>query len=151
MIERLAAVAFLAASAAYTAGAWTFPLGTAARPGPGFFPVAVGGFLCAVALLFAASAFRGGAPAAPSAGAPPEPGARGRVRVTALALIGFCLLVPWAGYPVVALLFVTALIKRLGDTGWAVALLAGIACAAASAYVFGSLLGVPLPRGVLLD
>jgi hypothetical protein len=151
MTERLAAVAFLAASAAYTAGAWTFPHGTAVRPGPGFFPLAVGGFLCAVALVFAASAFRGAAAGAPRPSAAPEPGARGRVGVTALALVGFCLLVPWAGYPLVAFLFVTVLIKRLGDTRWVVALLVGVACAAASAYVFGSLLGVPLPRGVLVD
>jgi hypothetical protein len=151
MTERLAAVAFLAASSAYTAGAWTFPHGTAARPGPGFFPLAVGGFLCAVALVFTASAFRATAPAVRRAGEAAEPGARGRVIVTALALVGFCLLVPWAGYPLVAFLFVTALIKRLGDTGWVIAVLAGVACAAASAYVFGSLLGVPLPRGVLLD
>ena len=37
------------------------------------------------------------------------------------------------------------LYERLGDTGWAVAPLVGVACAAASACVFGSLLGVPLP------
>jgi putative tricarboxylic transport membrane protein len=151
MAERWAALAFLAASVAYTAGAWTFPLGTAQRPGPGFFPLAVGGFACAVALVFAANAFRRPAAAAARADAAAEPGARGRVVATTLALVGFCLLVPWAGYPAVAFLFVTTLIKRLGGTGWAVAVITGLVSAAASAYVFGTVLGVPLPRGLLLD
>jgi len=151
MVDRLAALGFLAASLAYAAGAWTFPLGSGTRPGPGFFPLAVGGFLCAVALVFAARAFRGAAPAALPAEGGLEAGAGGRVTVTALALVGFCLLVPWIGYPVAAFLFVVALIKRLGNTGWLAALVAGAASAAASFYVFGTLLGVPLPRGVFLD
>ena len=150
MAERWAALAFLAASVAYTAGAWTFPLGTAARPGPGFFPLAVGVFACAVALAFAVSAFRRPATAAREV-MHGEPGSRGRVAATIAALVGFLLLVPWTGYPAVAFLFVGALIKRLGGTGWTVALVAGALSAALSAYVFGTLLGVPLPRGVFLD
>ena len=44
MIERLLAVAVLAASLVYLASAWALPLGTAARPGAGFYPLAVGVF-----------------------------------------------------------------------------------------------------------
>jgi hypothetical protein len=44
MIERLVALAVLAASGVYLANALPLPQGTAARPGPGFFPLAVGVF-----------------------------------------------------------------------------------------------------------
>jgi hypothetical protein len=41
-------------------------------------------------------------------------------------------------------------LRRLGAR-WTAALAIALACAAATSYVFGALLGVPLPRGLLLD
>jgi len=69
---------------------------------------------------------------------------------TAAALLGYCLLLPWIGYPVASLIFVTLLLRCLG-AGWRTALVTGLASAAVSYYLFGVLLGVPLPRGLLLD
>jgi hypothetical protein len=58
---------FLGAAGAYLAASLTFPLGTVAKPGPGFFPVGVGVFLCvaAVAVTIAASAARRSGPRRP--------------------------------------------------------------------------------------
>jgi hypothetical protein len=141
------ALGFVAASAGYLALAVTYPFGSVAKPGAGFFPVAVGVFLCAAALTVLAIGFRRAA----AGGAALEPDARARVLVTAAALVGFCLLVPWLGYPLCALVFVALLLRRLGDGGWSGALITASLSAAVSYYVFAVLLAVPLPRGFWLD
>ena len=157
MIERGVALAVLFVSGAYLAYALPLSRGTAARPGPGFFPLAVGVFACVVALVWVVLAFRQG-PARSRAPAeeggedmgPAAPGARWRVTATAGTLVGFCLLLPWAGYPFVAFLFVTLTLQQLGAR-WAMALASGLVSATASYYLFAVLLDVPLPRGVLFD
>jgi hypothetical protein len=147
MMERLLALAVLGASGVYLASALPLPRGTAARPGAGLFPVAVGAFGVVVAPAWVVSAFRR-APAAAGALAPGE--GHGRVAATVVLLVGFCLLLPWTGYPVAAFLFVGLMLRGLG-AGRAAAGATALACALASYYLFAVLLGVPLPRGVLLD
>jgi putative tricarboxylic transport membrane protein len=149
MTERLVALVVVAASGAYLFNGLSLPIGTTARPGAGFFPLAIGAFGAVMALVWTVAAFR----RAPVVAAE-EPGisgdARGRVVTTAAALIGFCVLLPWLGYPVVALVFVTLLLRWLG-AGWRAAVVTGVTSAAVSYYLFGVLLDVPLPRGILLD
>ena len=145
MAERLLALVVVAASGGYLLSALGLPAGSTARPGPGFFPVVV-------ALVWTASAFRR-APARRAAEpasdhAPAE--ATGRVLATAAALIAFCLLLPWIGYPVASLLFVTLVLRWLG-AGWRMAVLTGVGSAVVSYYLFAVLLSVPLPRGLLMD
>jgi len=67
-----------------------------------------------------------------------------------LLLVTFCFLLPWVGYPFAALLFTGLLLRGLGAT-WVTALAIAVACAVVSYYLFGVVLGVPLPRGPLLD
>jgi hypothetical protein len=148
MTERLLAMAVVAASGLYLLNAWPLPRGTVARPGAGFFPLAIGLFGTAFALAWTASAFRR-APAAAGAVAIPA-AARGRVVATTAALVGFCLLLPWVGYPAAALVFATGSLRWLGAP-WRTALVIGVASAAASYYLFAVLLSVPLPSGVLFD
>lgn len=148
MTERLLALAVVAASGAYLLSALALPSGTAARPGPGFFPLAIGAFGAVTALVWTLSAFR----RAPATAGPQEAPVEGfrRVVATAAALVGFCLLLSWVGYPVAALVFVVVLLRWLG-AGWRSAVVIGVASAAVSYYLFGVLLSVPLPRGILLD
>lgn len=147
MIERLVALAVLAASAVYLVNGSSLVLGTTARPGPGFFPLGVGVFGAAVALAWVVTAFRR-SPAA--AGGAPIGDARARVVAGAALLIGFCLVLPWIGYPLSALLFTGVLLRALGGR-WLSAGTIALASALASYYLFGAVLGVPLPRGVLFD
>ena len=121
--------------------------GTAARPGPGFFPLAVGVFGAGVALTWVATTLRR-APVAARAG--PAADGRGRVGATVGLLAGYCRLLPWTGYPLAAFLFTALLLRGLGGR-WPAALAIGLAGAAASYYLFAVLLDVPLPRGVFLD
>jgi putative tricarboxylic transport membrane protein len=145
MTERLLALGVLAACGGYLANAWALPVGTAARPGPGFYPLAVGIVGVAVALAWLASTLR----QEPVTAGPTEaPAGRARVLAAAGLLVGFCLFLPWTGYPVAALLFVGLLLRALGS-GWMAALSIGAASALLSYYVFGVLLGVPLPPAAL--
>jgi putative tricarboxylic transport membrane protein len=148
MTERLLALAVVAASGLYLLNAWPLPLGTAARPGAGFFPLGIGLFGIAFALVWTARAFRRAPAAAGPAYIPAE--ARGRVVATTAALVGFCLLLPWVGYPAAALIFAASSLRWLGAP-WKTALVLGLASAAISYYLFAVLLSVPLPRGVLFD
>jgi putative tricarboxylic transport membrane protein len=148
VIGRLLALAVLATSVVYLASAWPLPIGTLARPGPGFYPLAVALFGTFVALAWVVNAFRH-APAASSA-ASLERSSRTRVGATGGLLVGFCLLLPWTGYLVASLLFTGLMLRGLG-AGWLTALLVGLGTALVSYYVFATLLGVPLPGGALLD
>ena len=148
MTERLVALVVVAACGGYLASGLTLPLGTTARPGPGFFPLAIGAFGAIMALVWTAAAFRRVPEAATEPGISAD--ARGRVLATAGALIGFCILLRWVGYPVAALVFMTLLLRWLG-AGWRSAVVTGVASAAVSYYLFGVLLNVPLPHGFLFD
>jgi hypothetical protein len=151
MSERLAALAFLAASGAYLLASLVFPMGTGARPGPGFFPIGIGVFLCAVAAVFVAVAFRRAVRGSARSGRPGPASGRAPVAVTAGALVGFCLLLPWTGYLVSSFLLVAVLLRGLGGARWPGAIAAAALSSGASYVVFAVLLSVPLPRGVLLD
>jgi putative tricarboxylic transport membrane protein len=146
MLERIVGLVVVAAAGVYLSMALALPYGTTARPGAGFFPTLVGIFACLVGVAMTARAFRAAVIAPVGHGAAPDAAARGRAVSTVLMLIAFCALMPWTGYPLVALAFVTVLLRRLGST-WRSATITGVLTAAASFYVFGVLLDVPLPRG----
>jgi hypothetical protein len=145
MRDRAWALGFLVASGAYLAGSLLFPLGNVARPGPGFFPVGVGVFLCVAATALVIAGARGRPSSGPAVGLPAD--ARARVITAVAALVGFCLLMPWLGYPACAFAFVALVMRRLGDSGWTGVLLTALVSALGSHYLFAVLLGVPLPRG----
>jgi putative tricarboxylic transport membrane protein len=148
VIERVLALGVLVASGVYLVNGLLLPQGTAAQPGPGLYPVAVGVFGAVVAATWLLIALRR-APAGAGGVAIPQDGRR-RVGVAAALLLGFCLLLPWSGYPPAAFLFTSLLLRGLGAS-WPAASLVGIVSAVGSYYLFGVLLGVPLPRGVLFD
>ena len=58
MTERLVALVVVAASGAYLLSGLALPLGTIAKPGPAFFPLAIGAFGAVMALVWTAAAFR---------------------------------------------------------------------------------------------
>lgn len=146
-VARLVPLVILAASGFYLTQAVNLPLGTAAKPGAGFYPLAVAVFACAVALVASAQAFLSpqAAPAEKPSGAT-DPARRRRVAGAVGALVAFCLTLPWIGYPIAAFGFVSVVLWGLGGR-WQAALLTGALSSAGSQYLFAVLLGVPLPRG----
>jgi len=147
-IARLVPLVILAAFGFYLTQAVKLPLGTVAKPGAGFYPVAVAVFACVVALVAGARVFLSPPavrPEAPSGGAT-DPARRRRVAGAVGALAVFCLTLPWIGYPIAAFGFVSVVLWGLGGR-WQAALLTGALGSAGSYYLFGVLLDVPLPRG----
>jgi putative tricarboxylic transport membrane protein len=149
--ERVWGLGFLVASGVYLIGALGFPVGSVAKPGPGFFPVGVGVFLCLAAAALTLAVGRGLQGPQSQRITRAEAGlshdARLRVVTTMLALVGFSLVLPWVGYPASAFAFVALLLRRLGNAAWPGALVTASLGALVSYYAFGVLLGVPLPRG----
>jgi putative tricarboxylic transport membrane protein len=143
VLARAVPLVLLVVAAIYLTLAVRLPFGTAARPGAGFYPVIVALFAVAVALAATAGAFRGarGAEAVELA-----PDARRRVAISVAALVVFCLVLPWIGYPAAAFGFVAVVLRYLGAR-WTTALLAGVLSSAGSYGIFAVLLDVPLPRG----
>jgi hypothetical protein len=146
MLERLVGLVVVAAAVVYLTQALALPYGTAARPGAGFFPTSVALFACVVGVIMTVRAFVTPAPAAVAREAGVDPAARGRALSTMVVMTAFCLLLPWAGYPIVAFGFVAFMLQRLGSGPRAAAITAALTTAV-SYYVFGVLLEVPLPRG----
>jgi hypothetical protein len=117
--------------------------------GPGFYPRIL---LVATALLSLAlivSDVRGGWRGRPPATAPPV--RYGLVVVTFAVFTAYVLLMPWIGYRLATLVFVTALqvaISRpYSARGWALVLAVAVATSAATYYAFEVYLHVLLPRG----
>ena len=143
MLARAVPLVLLVAAAVYLTLALRLPFGAAARPGAGFYPVIVAVFAIVVALAATASAFRGAQRAEAVA---LDAAARRRVVISVVALVAFCLGLPWVGYPVAACVFVTVVLRYLGGR-WTTALFTGALSSAGSYGLFAVLLDVPLPRG----
>lgn len=147
MVARLVPLVILVASGFYLTQAVKLPLGTVAKPGAGFYPAAVAVFACVVALVAGGRAFLSPQAVRPAASAgATDPARRRRVAGAVGALAAFCLTLPWIGYPIAAFGFVSVVLWGLGGR-WQAALLTGALSSAGSYYLFGVLLGVPLPRG----
>ena len=145
MLARAVPLALLVAAGAYLILSLQLPFGATARPGAGFYPVFVAVFALVVALGATTSAFRS-APRAAAAAVDLDAAARRRVVISVVALVAFCLALPWIGYPAAAFAFVTIVLRYLGAR-WTTALVTGVLSSAGSYGLFAVLLDVPLPRG----
>ena len=127
----------------YTGGALRYQAGTLATPGPGLFPVSVG------VLILVASGF---SLLAEYARPSPPLEALGqdwwKVPAMCAAIWAFAALLKPAGYLIASAVLCGLLVFILGRRPWWVALGIGLATAAVTYYFF-SLLGVPLPAGLL--
>jgi putative tricarboxylic transport membrane protein len=145
VLARAVPLVLLVAAGAYLILSLQLPFGAAARPGAGFYPVIVAIFAVVVALGATTSAFRS-APSAAVATVELDAAARRRVVISVIALVAFCLALPWVGYPAAAVAFVTIVLRYLGAR-WTTALVTGALSSAGSYGLFAVLLDVPLPRG----
>jgi len=133
----------LALALLYTVGAVSYEVGTLASPKAGLFPAFVG-----LLLLVASGSRLYEEIVRPSPGPDPVGPAWWRVPAICAAIGVFILLLKPAGYLIASTVMTALLIIFLGRRRrWAVA---GIALAtAALSYYFFTLLGVPLPPGLL--
>jgi putative tricarboxylic transport membrane protein len=143
VLARAVPLVLLVAAGVYLTLALRLPFGAAERPGAGFYPVIVAVFAIVVALAATASAYRS---APDTTTVELDADSRRRVLISVVALIAFCLALPWIGYPAAAFAFVTVVLRYLGAR-WTTALLTGVLSSACSHLLFAVLLDVPLPRG----
>jgi hypothetical protein len=146
----LATAAVIAVAAlGYLVEARRYPWGTESQPGAGVYPTLVGALVLVSALgLGIESALR---PPGRVVEWPSGP-ARRRVLAILLPTVGYVLLLPWLGHPLAATLLLLAVLNVMGmRKHWALKLAVAAAIGLASYYVFGVLLGVPLPRGAWLS
>ena len=144
-------LSFLVLGGAYLIESLNLPLGPAAQPGPGFFPLLVGIAMIAFSLrLLIRSLKREESPAQKE-----DPFPKGkdlqRVVVIAATLIFFAVFLNILGYGVCSAILIGAVLRFLGLKSWARIFLISVLTAAFSYLLFASVLEAPLPRGVLFS
>jgi putative tricarboxylic transport membrane protein len=143
----------LAAGIVYEAMALWMPRGRLGQPGPGFFPVVVGGFLiitAAACLVQALAARRSGNPAADTARAH-GPGQTRKTWLLLSFLVLYVLALQPLGFPIAITVLVIASIGVFGYRKWLPALGIAAALTVISYLTFVVWLKVPLPLGILSD
>ena len=126
------------------------PVGSLRGPGSGFFPLALGLTLMALAGAHILQLHYAPSPPATEPEAPRGPaGSTGRVvRFVGVVAIATALLEP-LGYPLVSLLLMLALLRGLGIRRWRVSGLIALLTATAAYLLFVRWLNIPLPKGWL--
>ena len=132
----------------YLKVALRYSLGTAGDPGPGVYPLLVGS-------LFLIGAVGTGLEAALARSVAriewPVDSARWRVALMALASGGYGLLLPYLGHPIAASAVSFLVLWIMGMRQWLwMVILSGV-LGLGTAYLFISVLGVPLPSFSLFD
>lgn len=147
--EFISALFFLLIALSSVEEAAKLPIGSWRSPAPGFFPLLVGILLAilSAALLFLASV-RGRELSAGPDFLPPSSGAR-KVALTCIALLGFNLLFETLGFLLISFLFTVFLLLVVSRKRWDVALGAGFLSSLCLYVLFGLLLKLPLPQGIL--
>lgn len=145
---------------AYLAYAARYPLDTLANPGPGLFPLAVGGLVVALAAwqVFRATralkrARRGdgsGGEAEPAEGLPPDAASEWKPSVMVAILVVYLVGVRWAGFFVSTGAIILACGKLMGAPGWARPILLALGVLLGCYLLFEVWLKVPLPKGYLI-
>ena len=148
--ERDLGIGVLAAGAGYLAAAFLLsePEGGYAAVGPRVFPIGIGIALVAVALWIA---LRGNVVASASAThAPPSAPADWRAAAPSVLLfLAYIVLLEPVGYLLTTTAFVALAARLLGSRRWGRDLLASLVVAVTVHALFGLLLGLRLPPGLL--
>jgi putative tricarboxylic transport membrane protein len=144
----LLALGFLVLGGAAILGSLALPFGSTAHPGAGFYPLLVGIALTALSLSFL-KPDRKGRISAEEMEPFPRGKDRNRVATVAVTLILFAILLKPLGYGISSALLLIVVLKSLGMREWFRILLIAAAVSAVSYFLFASILGVPLPRGIL--
>ncbi len=130
----------------YLVLAFQLPFTTESGPGAGFYPVGAGTLFVVCIAIETARAVTGLRP-----GGDVEP--RGRFRAAVPIVLGtiaaYILLAQILGHLVVAVLLVGILLRSLGARPWWQVALTAVLAAVGSDLLFGALLGLDLPSGLL--
>ena len=122
-------------------------LGTPLMPQPGFFPFIGGALLIGLALVLLVQGLRR------RADSTRQPGeAIGTLGKPAILIVGLCVYTATLeplGYVLPTIVLVAVILRVLGVTSWKVLGLASIGLSVGAYILFGRILGIDLPTGVL--
>jgi putative tricarboxylic transport membrane protein len=139
-------VCALTLDAVYLAEALRYPLGTPARPGAAFYPLLVGGVVAASALATIIEEYRAGS--APAT-AGPEPSGLRRVIILAATAASYVVLLPYVGHLLASIPVTVIALRIMGLRSWPALALVAAFLVLGTYYLFGVLLMVPFPAGIL--
>lgn len=142
---------FLVLGGAYLAGSFFLPMGTAAHPGAGFYPLLVGIALVCLSVPLLGQSLKTKEIDQRGEEAFPKGEDLQRVMAVALALVFFAVFLKPLGYGICSAALMIAILRFLGMRNWGRAILISILSMAISYYLFASVLDVPLPRGILFS
>ncbi len=124
-------------------------MGPINTPGPGFFPLVIGGVLSLLSIILLVRTLWA------------ETGLEGKINFwkekrswekvlsSLLGLIFYLILLNYLGYLLTTFLFIIYLLKFIGKKGWLASTLMAILIAASSYILFQTGLGVSLPKGMI--
>lgn len=146
--QAILAGVFLLVAAVFMAGSLGLPMGTAERPGAGFYPLFLAVLFLALGGIFLlqsrAPGPRGGEPV-------PKGQDLRRVLSVAGALVFFAATFKILGYGICCTLLLVAVLRLLGMQNWGKVALISAGIMGFSYYLFAAVLDVPLPRGVFFS
>lgn len=133
---------------AYLWGATSLPLGQIHQPEAGLFPCAAGVFLLVLSLMYFLKIWW-----TQGEWGKTEPLPRGkdfhRVMGLLVALVGYAALLEPLGFILASIALTAVVLRLLHMRSWGSTLLISVLAAAVSYFLFGVILGVPFPAGVL--
>jgi Tripartite tricarboxylate transporter TctB family len=135
---------FLLLAAFICVEAWQVPFGSLRMPGAGFFPLLLGVTLGVLSLLLLGTSLLG--PGGEPIDVRPE---RREVVQLAVSIFVAVFLFERAGFLLTMALFVAVVMKMLGTMRWVTAILFALLGSIAAYVVFGRLLLIALPSGLL--
>ena len=147
----IVSLCFLLLGIVYLADNSKLPMGSAAKPGAGLFPLWVGVSLLGLSLALFLWSLRTKNISAIDQEPFPVGKDRWRVLAVGASVALFVLLLRPLGYGLCSAALMAAILRSLGLRSWGRILLISLATAAVSFYLFDALLGVPLPRGVFFS
>ena len=147
----IVSLCFLLLGIAYLADTSKLPLGSAAKPGAGLFPLLVGTSLLGLSLILFIRSLQGKGILEKDQEPFPEGRDRRRVLAVAVTLALFGLLLNPLGYGLCSAALMAAILRLLGLRSWGRIVLISFVTAALSFCLFDFLLGIPLPKGVFLS
>ena len=141
--DRWSAAGLAVVAAAYLFQARRYPVDTLVTPGPGLFPLLIGGALFVIALWQLARAAR--AEQVAGGRVDPGPGSRRAPLILSVVLLLYVIALPRLGFVVTSFALVLVASRLMGATGWWRPALLALGITLASRIVFVTWLGVPLP------
>jgi putative tricarboxylic transport membrane protein len=139
-VERALNAFWILLGAATAAYAWSLGLVGPSGPESGLFPL-----IAALIVMGAGSALLlKGSMRTPQF---PRGAALRRIAGIVAALVFMAIALPYAGFALTGALTMMILLRTTGDTGWAGSIALAVASVALVVWLFGHVLGMPLPRG----